>query len=67
MRLFAIILLTWLCLFKPGSTEAQYPNIRVSREWSLDPEEVTIAINPADPMNLAAGAYRAAGKCLLLK
>jgi hypothetical protein len=35
---------------------AQYPNIRVSNPASTDPEEVAIAINPADPLNLAAGA-----------
>lgn len=35
---------------------AQYPNIRVSRPESTRPEEVTIAINPANPLNLAAGA-----------
>jgi len=35
---------------------AQFPNIRVSNPSSLDPEEVVIAINPANPLNLAAGA-----------
>ena len=35
---------------------AQYPNIRVSNPSSITPEEVTIAINPANPMNLVAGA-----------
>jgi hypothetical protein len=35
---------------------AQYPNIRVSRPASTRPEEVTIAINPTNPLNLAAGA-----------
>lgn len=35
---------------------AQYPNIRVSRPESRRPEEVTIAINPANPDNLLAGA-----------
>lgn len=35
---------------------AQYPNVRVSRPESISPEEVTIAINPANPLNLAAGA-----------
>ncbi len=34
----------------------QFPNIRVSSPFSSDPEEVTIAVNPADPTNLAAGA-----------
>ncbi len=35
---------------------AQYPNVRVNIPSSSDPEEVTIAINPANPMQLAAGA-----------
>lgn len=35
---------------------AQYPNIRVSKPESTRPEEVTIAINPANPLQLAAGA-----------
>lgn len=35
---------------------SQYPNIRVSSPSSNDPEEVTIAINPTNPLNLAAGA-----------
>lgn len=36
--------------------EAQYPNIRVSSPGSSDPEEVCIAINPTNPLILAAGA-----------
>ena len=35
---------------------SQYQNVRVSIPSSSDPEEVTIAINPANPMQLAAGA-----------
>jgi hypothetical protein len=35
---------------------AQFPNIRVSRPESTNPEEITIAINPVNPLNLAAGA-----------
>lgn len=35
---------------------AQYPNVRVSSISSNNPEEVTIAINPTNPLNLAAGA-----------
>jgi len=35
---------------------SQYPNVRVSSPLSNDPEEVTIAINPVNAMNLAAGA-----------
>ena len=40
----------------PVSSLAQYPNIRVSHPASTDPEEVTISINPTNPLNLAAGA-----------
>lgn len=46
--IFGIIFLTQLF--------AQYPNIRVSQPGSNDPEEVVIAINPLNPLNLAAGA-----------
>jgi Secretion system C-terminal sorting domain len=35
---------------------AQYQNIRVSPPSANSPEEVSIAINPTNPMNLAAGA-----------
>lgn len=35
---------------------AQYPNVRLSRPESTRPEEVTIAINPANPQQIAAGA-----------
>jgi hypothetical protein len=35
---------------------AQYPNIRVSDSTSMAPEEVTIAINPTNEMNLVAGS-----------
>ena len=34
----------------------QYPNIRVNNAGSTDPEEVSIAINPANPNYLSAGA-----------
>jgi hypothetical protein len=34
----------------------EYPNIRVSAPGSDDPEEVTISLNPVNPLNLAAGA-----------
>jgi hypothetical protein len=49
---FALLLLLGI----PGLLQAQYPNIRVSHPASTDPEEVTIAINPRNPLNLAAGA-----------
>lgn len=45
-----------LAMLGDASVEAQYTNIRVSPEGDMDPEEVTIAVNPADPLNLAAGA-----------
>jgi hypothetical protein len=35
---------------------AQYTNIRINNPSSRDPEEVTIAINPTNPLNLIAGA-----------
>ena len=35
---------------------AQFQNFQVSKPSSLDPEEVTIAIDPVNPLNLAAGA-----------
>ncbi len=35
---------------------AQYPNVLVSNPSFNDPEEVSIAINPTNPQNLAAGA-----------
>ena len=34
----------------------QYPNVRVSHPNSTSPEEVTIAINPINPEQIAAGA-----------
>ncbi len=37
---------------------AQYPNIRVDNNSISEPEEVCIAINPTDPLNLAAGSNR---------
>jgi hypothetical protein len=40
----------------PAVVSAQYTNVRVSNPMSTDPEEVTIAINPANPLNIAAGA-----------
>ncbi|MCP4630811.1 MAG: exo-alpha-sialidase, partial [bacterium] len=39
-----------------STTFSQYQNIRVSKTSSVDPEEVSIAINPTDPQNLVAGA-----------
>lgn len=43
-------------LFMTTVATAQYTNVRVSSPLSTSPEEVTIAINPTDPMNLIAGA-----------
>jgi hypothetical protein len=35
----------------------QFPNIKVNQTWSsIEPEEVSITINPVNPLNLAAGA-----------
>jgi len=49
--LCSIVLMLWT-----ADASAQHPNIRVSNPASTNPEEVTIAINPANPQNLAAGA-----------
>ena len=35
---------------------AQFENVRVTDPRSNDPEEVTVAINPTNPLNLVAGA-----------
>jgi hypothetical protein len=51
---FLSVLIVILAL--PALLPAQYPNVRVSNPISTDPEEVTIAINPANPLNIAAGA-----------
>ena len=56
MKRLSVMVLILACLLAPALSRAQYPIIKVSRDWSLDPEEVTISINPADPLNLAAGA-----------
>ena len=45
-----------LCFGLNGMVFSQYPNVRVSSPGSTSPEEVTIAINPANPLNLAGGA-----------
>jgi hypothetical protein len=45
-----------LSLFFLETASSQYQNIRVSAVGSNNPEEVSIAINPANPLNLAAGA-----------
>lgn len=50
------IIIAILFLMPANQLAAQYPNIRVSKPGSTDPEEVTIAINPTNPLNLAAGA-----------
>jgi hypothetical protein len=40
----------------PPVVVGQVHNVRVDKPGTIDPEEVTIAINPANPMNLAAGS-----------
>ena len=56
LSLFAMKhLFVWLVLI-PTMATGQFPNIQVNSPFSTDPEEVTIAINPSDPLNLAAGA-----------
>jgi hypothetical protein len=51
------ILIPVLFLFGAFSpTFGQHPNVRISVPSATDPEEVTIAVNPANPLVLAAGA-----------
>lgn len=45
-----------LLLILPQVLLAQYTNVRVSSTTSTLPEEVTIAINPTNPLNLIGGA-----------
>lgn len=45
-----------LIVLLPHALAAQYQNIRVSSPTANQPEEVSIAINPANPLNLVAGA-----------
>lgn len=45
-----------LLILLASNLSAQYPNIRLNQPTSTRPEEVTIAINPANPQQLAAGA-----------
>ncbi len=49
-------LLLFSLLLVAAQLLAQYPNVRVSSPTASTPEEVTIAINPANPLQLAAGA-----------
>ena len=41
---------------QPFPARAQHPNVRVSNPGSTSPEEVTIAVDPTNPLRLAAGA-----------
>ena len=53
----ATIVLSFLMIGVPlHRSWAQYQNVRVSLPSASDPEEVSIAINPSNPSNLAAGA-----------
>jgi hypothetical protein len=45
-----------LALLARDMLSAQIQNVRVDKPGSNQPEEVTIAINPANPMNLVAGS-----------
>jgi hypothetical protein len=46
----------FMLLFLSAHLFSQYPNIMVNQQGFTDPEEVSIAINPTNPLNLAAGA-----------
>ena len=52
-RLFLAVGVVFLTL---SIASAQYQNVRVSLPSASDPEEVSISINPANTLNLAAGA-----------
>ena len=52
---FAFVLICLLALCPPRVL-AQYTNFRITPSSSGSPEEVTIAINPTNPLNLLAGA-----------
>jgi hypothetical protein len=55
-RIAALGAVLSFCLL-PTAAFAQYPNIQVSGPpFPADPEEVSISINPANPLNLAAGS-----------
>jgi hypothetical protein len=45
-----------LCVSLISRAPAQYTNVRISTPGSTTPEEVSIAINPTNPLNLVAGA-----------
>ena len=51
-----IVVFTVICLSVPHVLVGQYPNIRVSNPMRTDPNEVTIAINPVNRLNLGGGA-----------
>jgi hypothetical protein len=48
--------MVWLCAIAWGAALAQVQNVQVNHPGSTDANEVTIAINPANPLNLAAAA-----------
>jgi hypothetical protein len=61
VRFAAIPLLAMMCLQPalsqiPDGMFPEFTNVRINNVSSVDPEEVSIAINPLDPLNLAAGA-----------
>jgi len=55
VRLLAMLLVVPL-LIAPRTARGQHPNVRVSSLSSSDPEEVTISVDPVNPLHLAAGA-----------
>ncbi len=55
MKFFTVILVLFT-LTTTLNLMAQYQNVQVNNPYDTDPEEVTIAINPANPNMLEAGA-----------
>ncbi len=52
MKTLLLILVSFIASPLPG----QYPNVRVSSPTANSPNEVSITINPANPLQLAAGS-----------
>jgi hypothetical protein len=51
-----IIFIVMICLLAATKLSAQYLSVQLNPPLTTDPEEVAIAINPTNPMNMIAGA-----------